>query len=191
MKEEDVAALERSGDKTAKNLIAAIEKSKSNELWRLIFGLGIRLIGAKAAKLLEDSFSSLDEIAAAPAEQLAAIDGFGEVMAESARDWFDLPQSQALIAELKALGLNMRSAEKSGGDRLAGLTFVLTGTLPTMSRTQASELIEQNGGKTSSSVSKKTSFVLAGEDAGSKLTKAQSLGVPVISESELLQMLGE
>lgn len=191
LKEEDVAALERSGDKTAKNLIAAIEKSKSNELWRLIFGLGIRLIGAKAAKLLENSFSSLDEIAAAPAEQLAAIDGFGEVMAESARDWFDLPQSQALIAELKALGLNMRSAEKSGGDRLAGLTFVLTGTLPTMSRTQASELIEQNGGKTSSSVSKKTSFVLAGEDAGSKLTKAQSLGVPVISESELLQMLGE
>ena len=186
---DDVASLERSGEKSAANLLNAIEASKSNELWRLIFGLGIRLIGAKAAKLLEAAFPDMDAILAASREDFAAIEGFGEIMAASLFDALAQPSFRALIAELQALGLNMKSAAKSGDDRLAGLTFVLTGTLPTMTRSQAAEEIEAHGGKVASSVSKKTSYVLAGEDAGSKLTKAQTLGIPVIGEAELLEML--
>lgn len=186
---DDVASLERSGEKSAANLLNAIEASKSNELWRLIFGLGIRLIGAKAAKMLEAAFPDMDAILAASREDFAAIEGFGEIMAASLFDALAQPSFRALIAELQALGLNMKSAAKSGDDRLAGLTFVLTGTLPTMTRSQAAEEIEAHGGKVASSVSKKTSYVLAGEDAGSKLTKAQTLGIPVIGEAELLEML--
>ena len=189
LRPEDVAGLERSGEKSAANLLRAIETSKSNELWRLIFGLGIRLIGAKAAKLLEAAFPDMEAILAAGREDFAAIEGFGDIMAESLYDTLSQPAFRALIGELKELGLNMQSASAPADGRLAGLTFVLTGTLPTMTRNQAAEEIEAHGGKVSSSVSKKTSYVLAGEDAGSKLTKAQALGIPVIGEAELLEML--
>lgn len=186
---EDIASLDRSGDKTAANLLAAVERSKQNELWRLLFGLGIRLIGAKASKLLEGAFADMDAILAATKDDFSAIEGFGEIMAQSLYDYLSLPQSRALIGELQELGLNMKSARRQEDDRFAGRTFVLTGTLPTLSRAEASERIESHGGKVSSSVSKKTDYVLAGEDAGSKLTKAQQLGIPIITEQEFLAML--
>ena len=188
---EDVASLERSGEKSAQNLLDAIEKSKQNELWRLIFGLGIRLIGAKAAKQLEAAFPDMDAILAASKEDFAAVEGFGEIMADSLWQYLSQEGSRALIAQLRDLGLNMTSAAPKGEGVLSGLTFVLTGILPTLTRQEASDMIEAAGGKTASSVSKKTSYVLAGEEAGSKLTKAQALGVPVIDEATFRAMLGE
>lgn len=186
----DISTIERMGEKSALNLIDALEKSKSNELYRLIFALGIRHIGLKAAKLISDHFLSIDKILEAEEEDYLAIDGFGAVMAQSAVQYFSLPATKELINELKASGVKMPEVEKKAeGGIFDGKTFVLTGTLPTMTRSEASKIIEANGGKTSSSVSKKTSFVLAGEDAGSKLTKAQSLGVTIISEEELLNMI--
>lgn len=185
----DIATLDRSGEKTALNLISAIEKSKSNELWRLIFGLGIRLIGAKAAKLVEGAFDNMDAIMSASKADFEAIEGFGETMAQSISDYFAMPQTVELIEQLRSFGLNMNSAKRSVGGCFEGMTFVLTGTLPSMTRTQAAELIEANGGKTSSSVSKKTTYVLAGEDAGSKLTKAQALGVTIINQEQFEKML--
>lgn len=185
---QDIMSLERTGDKTADNLLAAIDKSKLNDLWRLIFGLGIHLIGAKAAKLLEKAFSSLDEIATADCDRLTRIDGFGDAMATSLTDYFSLEQSRRLVAELSSLGLNMTSRMTDASGIFEGKTFVLTGTLPTLMRAEASEIIERLGGKTSSSVSKRTDFVLAGEDAGSKLAKAQQLGIAVITEEQFLQM---
>lgn len=190
LNQKDISSLERSGEKTAQNLIASIERSKQNELWRLIFGLGIRLIGAKGAKLLESSFDNMEQIENASKEQLTAIDGFGDTMADSLIDFFSLPQSRKLIDELAELGLNMNSAKKSGDNRFAGMTFVLTGTLPNLTRAAASEIIESHGGKTSSSVSKRTTYVIAGEDAGSKLIKARQLGLNIISEQEFLAMAG-
>lgn len=186
----DVAALERMGDKSAINLIDAIEKSKSAEIYRLIYALGIRHIGLKAAKLLCEHFLSIDAIFDKSVEEISEIDGFGDIMAQSVFDYFALPQTRELIDNLKELGVVMAplQAKKADGVFL-GKTFVLTGTLPTMTRSEASKLIEENGGKTSSSVSKKTDFVLAGEDAGSKLTKANALGVTVITEEELLSMI--
>ncbi|MBQ2676002.1 MAG: NAD-dependent DNA ligase LigA [Clostridia bacterium] len=186
---QDIASIERMGEKSAENLVNAIEKSKSNELYRLIFGLGIRMIGAKAAKLIEANFDSMQEVLQADKSDFYAIDGFGEIMAESIYNFLSLDQSKELIQRLEDLGLNMKSAEKSDDLRFAGLTFVLTGTLPTMTRNEASEIIEKMGGKTSSSVSKKTDYVLAGEDAGSKLTKAQSLGVTIIDENQFIEMI--
>ncbi len=186
----DVSNIERMGEKSALNLIEALEKSKGNELYRLIFALGIRHIGLKAAKLMCEHFLSIENILNAKEEDYLLIDGFGSVMAQSAAQYFSLPETKELISELKASGVKMPEVEKkSEGGIFQGKIFVLTGTLPTMTRSEASKLIEANGGKTSSSVSKKTSFVLAGEDAGSKLTKAQSLGVTVISEKELLNMI--
>ena len=186
----DISTIERMGEKSALNLIDALEKSKSNELYRLIFALGIRHIGLKAAKLISDHFLSIDKILEAEEEDYLAIDGFGTVMAQSAVQYFSLPATKELINELKASGVKMPEVEKKAeGGIFDGKTFVLTGTLPTMTRSEASKIIEANGGKTSSSVSKKTSFVLAGEDAGSKLTKAQSLGVTIITEEELLNMI--
>ena len=190
LKAEDIAKLDRMGEKSADNLIRAIEKSKSAEINRLIYALGIRHIGEKAAKLLCEHFLSVDALFEASEEEIASIEGYGAIMAKSVYDYFRLEGTAHLIAELKELGVEMKPLErkeKTGG--FVGKTFVLTGTLPTMSRKEASLLIEQNGGKTSSSVSKKTDFVLAGEDAGSKLTKAQSLGVRIITEAELLQMI--
>lgn len=186
----DISTIERMGEKSALNLIDALEKSKSNELYRLIFALGIRHIGLKAAKLISDHFLSIDKILEAEEEDYLAIDGFGAVMAQSAVQYFSLSATKELINELKASGVKMPEVEKKAeGGIFDGKTFVLTGTLPTMTRSEASKIIEANGGKTSSSVSKKTSFVLAGEDAGSKLTKAQSLGVTIITEEELLNMI--
>ena len=186
----DVAVLDRMGEKSALNLIEAIEKSKSAEIYRLIYALGIRHIGQKAAKLLCEHFLSVDAIFDASVDQISSIEGFGDVMAQSVYDYFSLEQTRTLIDSLKELGVLMTPLEKKNNDGIfVGKTFVLTGTLPTMTRSQASKLIEENGGKTSSSVSKKTDFVLAGEDAGSKLTKANSLGVTVISEEEFLSMI--
>ena len=190
LKAEDVASLERKAEKSAGNLIAAVEKSKHNELYRLIFALGIRNIGLKAAKLLCERFLTIDDIMNATAEELEQIEGFGSIMAESVARYFALDSTRDLIAQLRALGLEMKpSPQKKTGGVLTGKTFVLTGTLPTMKRSEAAKLIEQHGGKTSSSVSKKTSYVVAGEEAGSKLTKAQTLGIPVLSEEELLEMI--
>ena len=187
---EDVTALDRKAEKSANNLIAAIEKSKQNELYRLVFALGIRNIGLKAARLLCENFLTIDDIMAAKSDDFAQIEGFGRIMADSLENYFALEGTRDLIAQLKALGLSMKpSPQKQAGGVFEGKTFVLTGTLPTMKRSEASKLIEDNGGKTSSSVSKKTSYVLAGEEAGSKLTKAQSLGIPILTEEEFLQML--
>lgn len=187
---ESLASLDRMGAKSARNLIDALEKSKHNEIHRLIYALGIRHIGEKAAKLLCDHFLSVERLFDATVEEISAIDGYGEIMAQSVVDYFSLEGTRTLIDELKSLGLEMKPIErKEKSGALLGLTFVLTGTLPTMSRKEASAIIESNGGKTSSSVSKKTDYVLAGEDAGSKLTKAQQLGVKIISESDLIAMI--
>lgn len=190
LKTEDILSFDRKAEKSAKNLIASIEKSKENELYRLVFALGIRNIGLKAAKLICENFATIDDIMNSKSEDFEKIDGFGLVMAQSLENYFSLDGTKELISELKGLGLKMKPSEqKQSGGKFEGKTFVLTGTLPTMTRSEASKLIEQNGGKTSSSVSKKTSYVLAGEEAGSKLTKAQSLGITVISEQDLLEML--
>ena len=186
---EQIAAIERMGEKSAANLIAAIERSKQNPLWRLLFGLGIRHIGEKAAKLLEGSFCDLDAIAAASVEEILAIEGFGQIMAESLVNFFAMDGTRELVEEFRTLGLNFVSEQKATDGVFVGKTFVLTGTLPTMKREEAAALIEQAGGKTASSVSKKTDYVVAGEAAGSKLTKAQSLGIPVLTEEQLLALL--
>ncbi len=187
---QDISALDRKAEKSANNLIAAIEKSKQNKLYRLIFALGVRNIGLKAAKLLCENFVTVDDIMNAKAEDFAKIEGFGAIMAQSLENYFALESTHELIDQLKALGLEMKPSEqKQQGGVFEGKTFVLTGTLPTMKRSEAAKLIEQNGGKTSSSVSKKTSYVVAGEEAGSKLTKAQTLGIPILTEEELLAMI--
>ena len=189
LKTEQIAALERMGDKSAANLIAAIEKSKSAGLERLIFALGIRNIGQVAATALARRFGTLQSCMDATVEQLCELDDFGKITADCVVEYFSRPESRALCARLEAAGVLTASTAAPVGDKLAGLTFVLTGTLPTMGRSEAEKLIVAAGGKTSGSVSKKTSYVVAGEAAGSKLTKAQSLGVPVIDEAELLRML--
>lgn len=186
----DISALERMGEKSALNLIDAVEKSKSREIYKFIYALGIRHIGQKAAKLLCEHFLSVEKLFTATVEEILEIDGFGEIMAQSVVDYFSLEQTRNLIDELKSLGVLMMPMEKKTAEGVfLGKTFVLTGTLPTLTRNEASKIIEDNGGKTSSSVSKKTDFVLAGEDAGSKLAKANSLGVTVISEEEFLSMI--
>ncbi len=192
LRAEDIAALDRKAEKSAQNLISSIEKSKQNELYRFVFALGIRNIGRKAAQLLCMHFRTIEDIMAAKAEDFAQIDGFGAVMAQNVEAYFALESTRELMAQFKALGLVMKpSPQKPKGGVLEGKTFVLTGTLPTMKRSDAAKLIEAHGGKTASSVSKKTSYVLAGEEAGSKLTKAQALGIPVLTEDELLAMLEE
>ena len=190
LKFEDILLLDKKKEKSAENLINALEKSKDNELYRLIYALGIPHIGLKAAQLLCGKFPTIDDVMNASADEINSIDGFGDIMAQSVEQYFSLESTRSLIDELRALGLKMTPAEvKNEGGAFEGKTFVLTGTLPTMSRKEASKLIEDNGGKTSSSVSKKTDFVLAGESAGSKLTKAQSLGVTIISEEEFLALI--
>ncbi len=190
LKAEPIAQLERMGEKSADNIIRAIEKSKQAEIYRLVYALGIRHIGEKAAKLLCEHFLSIDKLFEASVEEISAIDGYGEIMAQSVYDYFSLEGTKHLITQLRELGVVMKPLEaKEKVGAFLGKIFVLTGTLPTMSRKEASAIIEQNGGKTSSSVSKKTDYVLAGEDAGSKLTKAQSLGVTIISEAEFLDMI--
>ena len=183
--------LERFGKKSAENLVNSLDKSKSADLYRLVYALGIPHIGAKAAKILCSAYPTMDELMQAQEEEIAQIEGFGGIMAKEVAEFFSKESAKALIARLRELGVNMRTEQQRKGSALAGSTFVLTGTLPTMSRKEASELIELHGGKVTSSVSKKTSYVLAGEEAGSKLTKAKELGVPVLSEADLLQMVEE
>lgn len=190
LKEDDLKDLDRMGEKSAKNLIDAIEKSKSNSLDKLIFGLGIRHIGSKAAKILSENFENVDELMNVKVEELAQINEIGLKMAESIIKYFHDNQVIDTIEKLKSVGVNMKGNKKELTDtRFVGMTFVLTGTLSEFTRDEASKIIEEFGGKTSSSVSKKTTYVLAGEEAGSKLTKAESLGVKIMSESEFKEMI--
>ncbi len=185
----DIAALDRMGEKSALNLITAIEKSKENDLYKLIFGLGIHHIGLKAAKLLANHFGTMENLLQATAEDIMSIEGMGEISADTLRKTLDLPETAALIAEFSHLGLNMKNLTEVSDNRFEGITFVLTGTLSKYDRRTAQSIIESMGGKVSSSVSKKTGIVLAGEDAGSKLTKAAELGVKVINEEQFEEMI--
>ena len=185
---DEVAKLERIGEKSVNNLKTAIDNSKQNDLARLIFALGIRHIGSKAAALISENFGSMEAVLNASETDFEAIDGFGEVLAKSAYEFFSLSETRAMTERLRERGVNMKSLKEVKDNRFAGMTFVLTGTLPTYSRSEASAIIEGFGGKTSSSVSKKTTYVLAGEDAGSKLDKANKLGVTVIDEDEFNRM---
>lgn len=189
LKADDIASLERMGEKSAANLINAIEKSKSAGLERLICALGIRNIGEVAAAALAQKFRTLDACMVATLEELIAIEDFGEISAQCVINFFSHPQNVELCERLKSAGVVTESTAAPTSDKFAGLTFVLTGTLPTMSRDEASAKIKALGGKCAGSVSKKTSYVVAGEAAGSKLTKAQELGVKVIDEAELLRMI--
>ena len=187
----EVAKLERMGRKSADNLLAAIEKSKGNDLSKLLFAFGIRQVGQKAGRILAARFGSLDALAGATEEELTAIDDIGGITARNLTEWFAAPQSQHLIAVLREAGVNMESRSAPVGDKLAGLTFVLTGELSACSRKEAGEKLEALGGKVSGSVSKKTGCVVAGEAAGSKLRKAQELGVPILDEGQFLILVGE
>lgn len=187
--QDELLSIERFGKKKIENLINAIENSKNNSLDKLIFGLGIRFVGAKASKNLCRYYHNIDELSKALYDDLVLIDDIGEVMAKSIVDYFKNPIHLELIENLKQLGVNPSSKDETIDARFKGLTFVLTGTLPTLTRDEASKIIEQYGGKTSSSVSKKTNFVLAGEEAGSKLTKAKELNIPIIDEPTFLEMI--
>ena len=184
--------LERFGKRSAEKLVKAIEASKNNPLDRVIFGIGIRNIGQAAAKLLCEKFGTIDAIMNATAEEISEIDGFGDVMSENVVKAFNDVHFAELIKALREKGVKMEyTSDKTGDNRFEGLTFVLTGTLPTMTRDEAKAIIERLGGKASGSVSKKTSYVLAGEEAGSKLTKAEQLGIPIISEDDFNKMIAE
>ncbi|TQO56087.1 NAD-dependent DNA ligase LigA [Paraclostridium bifermentans] len=192
IKKEDVINLERMGEKSAENLIKAIEKSKQNELYRLINGLGIKYIGVKGAKVLAKNFDSLDEIINADAVQLTNLEEFGDIMANSVVEFFKEEKNMTVINKLKEAGVNtesIKNKDESIVNIFEGMKIVLTGTLPTLKRNDAKEMIEARGGKATSSVSKSTTFVLAGEEAGSKLTKANELGVKVIDEAKFLDIL--
>ncbi|MBR5217658.1 MAG: NAD-dependent DNA ligase LigA, partial [Oscillospiraceae bacterium] len=189
LRAQDIAQLERMGEKSAENAVRAIAKSKENELWRLVFALGIRQVGEKAAKVLAARFKTLDALAAATEEELTAIDDIGGITAAYIRQWMESPQSQDLMARLKAAGVNTECKEEQLDSRFAGMTFVLTGALERFTREEAGEMVEKRGGKAASSVSKKTTYVVAGPGAGSKLRKAQELGIPVLTEEEFLEML--
>ena len=191
LKPEDISSAERMGEKSAANLMASIEKAKKAGLSRLLYALGIRNIGQKAADALAQNFGTMDAVMTASSEDISAIDGFGDVMAKSLIEYFSLPQSKKLIEKLKEHGVLMEAEKKVVSDKLHGFTFVLTGTLPTMSRDEASAIIIASGGKVASSVSKKTDYVLAGEKAGSKLNKAESLGIKIIDENEFMEMVRE
>lgn len=189
LSENKLLQLDNFKEKSVNNLLSAIEKSKSNSLDRLVFGLGIRNIGQSSAKLLCDKFGDLDNIMNASAEQISEIDGFGGVMAQSVYNAFHEEHMIELIQRLKECGINTKYEKIQIDDRFAGKTFVLTGTLPTLKRSEAKALIEKYGGKASGSVSKKTDYVLAGEEAGSKLDKAQQLGIEIITEEQFKDMI--
>lgn len=189
LKQEQIVPLERMAEQSANNLVAAINESKKNDLSKLVFALGIRHVGQKAAKLLSERFGTMTALMNASFDEIMTIDGFGAIMAKSVVEYFNMPESIELIDKLMAAGLNMKSLKEVKDMRFAGKTFVLTGTLPTYKRSEAAEIIESFGGKTASSVSKKTDFVLAGEEAGSKLQKANDLGIKVISEDEFREMI--
>lgn len=187
--EQEIAKLDGFKETSARNIISSVEKSKENDLSKLIFALGIRHIGAKGGKLLADHFRSMGAIQSASVDDILQIEGFGQVMAESVVEFFKTDGAKALIDELRECGVNMESTSTVKDERFAGMTFVLTGTLPTLKRSEASAIIESFAGKTSSSVSKKTTYVLAGEEAGSKLDKANALGIKVIDEETFMGMI--
>ena len=190
LQKEDLVSLDRMGDKSADNLLAAIEASKTRGLARLLYALGIRQIGEKAGEALAAAFGDIDRFFTLTAEELCGVEDIGLITAENVVDYFSHPGTRMLIDALKAAGVVMAvAATERVDDRFAGMTFVLTGTLPTLTRSEAESMIKQYGGKTSSSVSKKTSVVLAGVEAGSKLTKAESLGVRIIDENEFRELL--
>lgn len=186
---EQLAELDRMGKKSAQNAVDAIAKSKENDLWRLIFALGIRQVGAKAAKILADHFGSMDALRQATAEELTEIDDVGAITADYITRWMQSSQASDLLERLKAAGVNMTCRREVIDRRFSGMTFVLTGALNRFTREEAGEMIEQRGGKAASSVSKKTTYVVAGENAGSKLKKAQELNIPVLDEEEFLALL--
>jgi len=186
---EKVAKLDRMGKKSAENLLAAVRRSKGNDLSRLIYGLGIRQVGEKAAKVLAARFRTMDALCAASAEELTEIDDVGGVTAQCVVDYLSSPQARDLIQRLKDAGVNMESTAELVDERFAGMTFVLTGTLSRFDRKAAQALIEERGGKAAGSVSKRTTYVVAGEAAGSKLKKAEDLGIPVLTEDEFAKML--
>ena len=188
---EQLLTLDKFKEKSADNLLNAIQRSKENNLDKLLFGFGIRNIGDKAAALLAEHFGSLQAIREADASAISEIDGFGGVMAQSVVEFFAKEGTTDLVHRLADAGVNMQWKGEPKGDKLAGKTLVVTGTLETLSRNEAEALIVKNGGKASGSVSKKTSYVVAGTAAGSKLTKAQALGVPVLTEAEFLDLLKE
>jgi DNA ligase (NAD+) len=187
-----LVSLDRMGEKSARNLLAGLDASKGRDLWRLLSGLGIRHVGARTAEILAEHFVSMERLVGASEQELEAVHEVGPVMAESIHEFFADAANRSLIADLTQLGLKMEAAAKpvvAGGAALAGKSFVVTGTMEKYDRSQIELLIKQHGGRVSSSVSKKTDFVVAGAEAGSKLDKAKKLGVRVISESELEQML--
>jgi DNA ligase (NAD+) len=190
LRREQLTAMERMGEKSAGNFLAALEASKTRDLWRLLFGLGILHVGAGGAKSLGRRFATLDEILAAGPDELMTAEDIGEVIAQSVIKWREDIRNQALVKRLRAAGLNFQSQRhqpQAAAGPLAGKTLVLTGTLPTLTREAAAAKIEALGGKVSGSVSKKTDYVVAGADAGSKLEKARKLGVKIIGEKELME----
>ena len=189
LKEEDVAGLDRMGKKSAQNLMAAIRRSKDQDLARLIYAFGIRQVGQKAGKILAARFKTMDALEQATLEELTAVNDVGEITARSILTWLESPQSRHLIARLREAGVNMTAAEQGSDQRFAGMTFVLTGGLEQFTRDQAAAMIEDRGGKSAGSVSKKTTYVVAGEGAGSKLKKALDLGIPVLTEQEFLDLM--
>lgn len=190
LKLEEIASLKKNGNKFAQNLIDSLNSSKENEFYRLINGLGIRHIGVKAAKQLAKTYKNIDNLQNATYESLIQIEDMGEIMAHSVYEFFSQEQTKDLIQKFKNSGINMQEEENENQDnRFEGMIFVLTGGLDSFSRKEAEDIIENFGGKTSSSVSKKTTYVLAGEDGGSKLTKAQSLGIEIINEERFLEMI--
>lgn len=191
-KKDRLLEMERMGEKSVENLLNSIEASKKNSIDRLIYGFGIRHVGQRAAQILSENFSSIDALKNATAEEISKINEFGEVTAKSVEVFFRQEQTLSMIEKLKAAGVNMEGSGKRElkDNRFEGLTFVLTGTLPSFTRAEATEIIESFGGKVSGSVSKKTNYVLAGEEAGSKLDKAMQLGVAVIGEEEFKKMIG-
>lgn len=185
----DIAPLERMGEKSAANAVAAIYKSRDNDLWRLIFALGIRQVGEKAAKVLARRFGTMQALSQATEEELTSIDDVGPITAAYIRQWMESPQSRDLLRRLEDAGVNMSCKEELVDSRFAGMTFVLTGSLERFTREEAGQMIEHRGGKSASSVSKKTSYVVAGPGAGSKLRRAQELNIPVLTEEEFLELL--
>ena len=190
LKLEDIASLKKNGKKFAENLKNAIDKSKQNELYRLITALGIRHVGTKSAKVLAKNFKTLDNLANADYVSLSMIDDIGGIVANSIIEFFSQEQTKDLIERLKSYGVNMTDSKNAViDDKFYGLTFVITGSFENYKRNDIVELIEKHGGKASNSVSKKTSYLIAGEDSGSKLAKAETLGVKILNEQEFIEML--
>ena len=186
---DDLLKLERMGDKSAENVLEEIEKSKKLPLERVIYGLGIRMVGERTAQFLAEHFGSMDALTKAGEEELQEVNEVGPRIAQSIVEFFQEPKNRALVKQLDDLGLRMTGTKKARGTKLAGKTFVLTGTLTHFTRDQAKKMIEDAGGRVSGSVSKKTDYVVAGDDAGSKLEKAKELGVKVIGEKEMQDLV--